>query len=272
MGQESSKSNKSEKEIDREEQEEDMEILIPTKKLKENLRNIHDKSQKKAILVSTGAMCPVHKMHVEIMNRAKEYLEFHHKKIVIAGYLSPSNDRYVTSKMNMKRISSISGKHRCEIARLSTRNSMWLDVSEWESAQKFFVDFPSVTKFICNHICENVIDKDEKENIEVYFVCGSDLVERTGMHEKFPPVLWCDGIISISRPESGKDKFQLQSRNDKLIHLEVDSEDISSSQVRDLMLQSKDITHLVGHDVVQYMKENNVTFQNLSEDQIKWHY
>lgn len=70
----------------------------PLEKLIKNLKNIKDSKQKKAVLIATGSFNPVHKMHINMFEIAKKYLENEHNYKVIAGFVSPSHDLYVKKK------------------------------------------------------------------------------------------------------------------------------------------------------------------------------
>ncbi|CAF1328249.1 unnamed protein product [Rotaria sordida] len=51
------------------------------------------------ILISTGAMNPIHRCHISNMIKTKQYLENIHDYNVIAGYISPTHDEYVQEKL-----------------------------------------------------------------------------------------------------------------------------------------------------------------------------
>jgi len=108
---------------------------IPLDKLLANWKKHSDESRPKAVLLCTGAYCPVHYMHIEMFEKAKKYLE-ERKYVVLAGYLSPSHDFYVEPKLARSGVTYIPSKHRIEIIRLATKNSDWLSESDWSALER----------------------------------------------------------------------------------------------------------------------------------------
>ena len=50
------------------------------------------------MLLSTGALNPVHLGHVAMFDRARDALESQHGFEVVGGFLSPSHDTYLSGK------------------------------------------------------------------------------------------------------------------------------------------------------------------------------
>ena len=56
-----------------------------------------------AVLVTTGALNPIHRGHVAAMEETKTFLEKERGMRVLAGWISPSHDLYVGPKMSSLR-------------------------------------------------------------------------------------------------------------------------------------------------------------------------
>mmetsp|Transcript_7575 Transcript_7575/g.10736 ORF Transcript_7575/g.10736 Transcript_7575/m.10736 type:complete len:131 (+) Transcript_7575:28-420(+) len=112
---------------------------------KEYKAAIEQRSQKPfCVLLSTGALCPIHRGHVDIMVRAKKAMEKHGYH-VLGGWLSPSHDLYVGPKMRAKKELFLDAKHRAECVELAVQDFDWLSVATWESRYPGrWPDFPEV--------------------------------------------------------------------------------------------------------------------------------
>lgn len=159
--------------------------LWPTSKLERNLRGFlegrgrEEADSQVAIMVTTGAMNPVHVGHVFMFESGKQYLESM-GITVVAGYLSPSHDSYVSSKMARLKTRCLSSQQRVACARLSVDSSDWLDVGYWESLgpHHSWPDFPEVMaacqQFYQAFCRERLARPDLLPRTKLYYVCGSD--------------------------------------------------------------------------------------------------
>jgi len=94
-----------------------------------------NETRKYAVLVATGSFCPIHKMHIKMFELAKSKLEENDEYYVVAGFLSPSSDIHVQSKLGQMYISEY---HRVTMGHLVVKDYDWITVSEWECRQNFF--------------------------------------------------------------------------------------------------------------------------------------
>lgn len=99
---------------------------------------------------------------------AKEYLELNYPVKVVAGYLSPSQDCYVSAKLKKLNFKNISAFHRLAMIQACVKDSDWLDTDSWEISQEEFVDYPEVLAEIREKINRHFPE------VEVYFLCGDD--------------------------------------------------------------------------------------------------
>ena len=125
-----------------------------------------DNDKELAILLTTGSLNPIHTGHADMMNFAKDELEKldNGKYTVIGGFMSPSHDKYVSTKG-----SYIRSNNRVEMIKLAVADSRWIECDEWECTQDDFVDYPQVCeafskeinsqpfkKKICEYIRSNI--------------------------------------------------------------------------------------------------------------------
>jgi Icc-related predicted phosphoesterase/nicotinic acid mononucleotide adenylyltransferase len=161
----------------------------PTDKLLTRLADLGDtaaESKARVVLLSTGAFNPVHIGHVKNMQRTKREME-KQGLVVIAGYLCPSGDLYVSNKMKSKKPSGMSlhkvyapASIRVQLTGLACADSDWLSCSCFEADKAPFIDFPEVLcelemfMFDSGYFRHNSGDK-------VVYVCGEDHYDTCGL-------------------------------------------------------------------------------------------
>jgi nicotinic acid mononucleotide adenylyltransferase len=128
-----------------------------------------EQAQKPAFLVSTGAFSPLHPGHLEMMEKAKAFLQSKGYQ-VIAGYLSPGHDEYIREKLGAaaipihKRIAFIQDQIS------SNPDYHWLRVDPWEGIfAPVAVNFTEVLWRL-----EQLIEAEYGRKTPVFYVCGGD--------------------------------------------------------------------------------------------------
>jgi nicotinic acid mononucleotide adenylyltransferase len=150
-------------------------VLTPVEKLKNNLKVRKDQKSdisRLTVFVSTGSYCPIHLAHIDIFEKAK-VLVFS----IVKGYISPSHESYVKSKLGPEYIPS---NHRLAMCQLAVKDSAWIDVSSWEIQQPFFVDFPTVIQNIENFLRSQF----PLYTLDVFYLCGADHAVRCRLHRR----------------------------------------------------------------------------------------
>ena len=200
--------------------------------LRIKLENPPLEGRRQAVLVSTGALCPI--------NIAAKYLCEKCQIDPLVGYISPSSDLFVSGKYKSN---SIHFEHRFEMARLAcnehnkTLGVIHIYPDSWEGHQPGFVNFPEVR----DHF-ETVLKKlFPTKNLLVLYVIGADLFMRNKLWDS-------SGYVVVSRPG-----FDI---------------DIKSSPKRDLYICSdQEYTKLLSSiDPVAFMEaiKNGQQIQNLT--------
>ena len=133
----------------------------------------HDGSSNCAVLLTTGALNPAHRGHVDALRRARRCLETQGGYTVIGGFVSPSHDSYVQTK--------VSGKdHAKAAARLALLEALiadeedltpWVSAAAWESSPKRsgWPDYPVVIDSL-----RATLDANGFSDITLFYCCGSD--------------------------------------------------------------------------------------------------
>jgi len=201
------------------------------------------KQREKVWLLTTGSFCPIHKDHIEMMISVKNFLESSVNYDVIGGYISPTHDCYVSSKMIYRGFPNISAKHRLKMIELllSEYTEKWIQASDWEMTRDRFYDFPEVY----SHFQKEFL----KQNIKLIYVCGADHAINCG--------LLSTQSMHVTVVQRGSKP--LYSGSPSVMIVSSSLSDKSSTEVRKLMTERKynELCEMVGPSVKDYIIGNN---------------
>jgi nicotinic acid mononucleotide adenylyltransferase len=204
--------------------------------------NIINNSKKPLILISTGAYCPPHKVHIQNFKICKKQIKTHN---LILGLISPSHDSYSSSKNPYPWNLPLK-------TRLNLLNSIIKEEEEenfiiadsWEGEQNGFINFPDVFKLRGDEI-KKIAKKILGIDIDFGFVMGADLVIRTHCMRIMIDI----GIlVVVNRPDWDNDivykmKEKLIKNKDKVIFICPEKNDfcdsMSSTIIRELFDEKK---------------------------------
>ena len=229
--------------------------------LKSQKSKILENLQKPLILISTGAYCPPHKVHIQNFKICKKQIKTHN---LILCLISPSHDSYSSSKNPYPWNLPLK-------TRLNLLNSIIKEENEenfiiadsWEGEKDGFIDFPNVFKYRgkeIKEIAKNILDID----IDFGFVMGADLVIRTHCMRIMSNI----GIlVVVNRPDWDNDfvlkmKDQLKENKDNVIFVYPDENDfcdaMSSTQIRELFMKKKfeDVMKYTSKECVQILEND----------------
>ncbi|KAF0979462.1 hypothetical protein FDP41_001805 [Naegleria fowleri] len=171
------------------------------------------------VLIATGGLNPPHKMHLQMLRQAQDYAENYYelrmqslcsKKLnkdlyekqlrpieVVGGFMSPSHDKYIHSKMAKYDYSkdgqkAYNANERLLLCELASQEDPFVSSYPWESMQSTFVSFSQVanclSEFLRSSECPLSILipqhpqtrtlQDSKSYLRVAFVMGADLILR----------------------------------------------------------------------------------------------
>jgi nicotinic acid mononucleotide adenylyltransferase len=118
------------------------------------------------VLLSTGGFFPVHRGHLEMMERARDAATAAGWSVV-GGYVSPAHDDYIRLKCGSVPVGVSQRLARAEQAIAATG---WLSIDPWEAlGRRVAVNYTDVTARLEAYLRAHVDDE-----IEVAFVCGGD--------------------------------------------------------------------------------------------------
>lgn len=236
------------------------EDTVPTQKFElwQNSSKNNEKSSNLAILVITGAFCPIHNMHIQMLEIAKDFMENSLKINVCAGFLSPSHQFYVAPKLARQGIEAWNSKDRFEMAKLACSSSSWISASSWEINQSDYVNPLKVAQNIHKFFKE----KYNKTNFSTFLVCGSDT--QLFFAELMPEFPETSGVIIVQRGNSTT--VPTPPENSKIFSLCSPTLELSSTEIRKKIMEGKDIANDVGPLVCEYISKNGLQITKYPED------
>ncbi|MBQ8780967.1 MAG: nicotinate (nicotinamide) nucleotide adenylyltransferase [Oscillospiraceae bacterium] len=196
-----------------------------------------------------GSFDPVHNGHVNMVRQMKEKAELD-EIIVMPTAISPF-------KKNMERRPA-SAADRLEMCRLAFSDFPFVTVSGYEIS----LNEVSYTVNTMRHFCELYPDD------RLFFIMGSDMLLSFDRWYCFKEILSMCTLLVASREDMESDIDRLYSKADelsqygtvKLIRTEV--YEMSSSLIREKIMNNQEITCYMPENVVKYIAENNVYTPN----------
>eukprot|EP00466_Bigelowiella_natans_P003033 jgi/Bigna1/86722/estExt_fgenesh1_pg.C_130064 len=217
--------------------------------------------QRYCVLLSTGALCPVHIGHVDMLVRAKVAME-KNGYTVLGGWLSPSHDSYVSGKLHGQFYAE--AKHRAQCVKLLLEEDFaWIKVSTWEcSVEGRWPDYPEVVGAAEANLHKQEFVRKSGKSIDIIYVCGEAHArkchwDKFGLRyggsrkNKGVAIVPRKGRKAVGNPS--KKVFAVEAVNEKM-------EDISSTKIRDAFAKGKyDVARdLIGGCVLRYCAEQEL--------------
>uniref|UniRef100_F6WRJ5 Nicotinamide-nucleotide adenylyltransferase n=1 Tax=Equus caballus TaxID=9796 RepID=F6WRJ5_HORSE len=114
------------------------------------------KSRIPVVLLACGSFNPITNMHLRLFEVARDHLHQTGMYQVIAGIISPVNDKYGKKDL-------VAARHRVAMARLALQTSDWIRVDPWESEQ---VQWLETVKVLRHHHRELLRSLPQKEGLD----------------------------------------------------------------------------------------------------------
>jgi len=235
----------------------------PVAKLQVALRRLEaNRPHKFAVILSTGAMNPVHLAHIQMLHKGRERLE-EAGYTVVGAWISPSHDGYVQPKAKTMQTIGLSDKFRLEVARRVSLEDPLVSVGSWEAEKEgHWPDFPVVCKALAKDLRTSV-ESEMKclSEVEVFYVCGADHAVKCDILRGLDP---CRGIGVVVVPRPGQDLPELPEDSDEdlvFIAKPVDGDltNLSSSKIRDALerLDLKFVKSAMGEVASRFLLDPN---------------
>lgn len=163
--------------------------MWPLSKIAKKLDSVGGKPPKAgyAVLVTTGAMNPPHRGHLQLLRQAHERLEAH-GYCVLGAWMSPSHDGYVQPKAKSLGTPGLSAPFRLEAAERTAADDDIVSVGRWEATfPGLWPDFPKVHQELKEHLAK--VELLNGLEISVFYACGTDHAEKCGLYRGRMPVV-----------------------------------------------------------------------------------
>jgi nicotinic acid mononucleotide adenylyltransferase len=142
-------------------------LLTPFQIAKDNIAKLPNPNCKKAIILTTGSFAPVHIGHIAMMENARKSVEFLGYN-VIAGYMSPSHDSYVSQKDEGK--AKMHALKRIQLLETAVQSKGWIQIDPWESLyNRVAINFTDVICYL-----EDYFRLHLQEEVVVFYTFGTD--------------------------------------------------------------------------------------------------
>lgn len=142
-----------------------------------------------------------------------------------------------------------SNEDRYNMLSIVTNKYSNLSVSEYELSNEISYTYKTLDYF-----------KNKYSNDTIYFICGADNLDYIDTWKNGKYILNNYNIIAINRGEYNTQKIlnNYSKYNAKIIVCNLESINISSTNIREKINNNEDIKDLIDIDVSNYIKENNL--------------
>ncbi|CAG8467198.1 19197_t:CDS:1 [Dentiscutata erythropus] len=253
---------------------------ISIKKLLKNLSN--PLSKPPAVLLISGSFNPVHLKHIHILEVAKKYLENQYE--IVGGYISPFSNDYVQETNPDE---AIPLKERLEMIQIVIDKSSWIEINESLTSNNS-ADCNLIITTLSDYLNENNQIKEilKEKQLEVIYVCGSDLIkkyypkEQLKNLENFKVIIikryfkeeevqnqknqdWTDEYRKVLA-EFYKDKWNDFEKNNVIFIDQNQNENdpdikISSTKIREIYIEKDSSWEKMCHpEITEYIKKNKI--------------
>ena len=194
----------------------------------------------KKIGIYGGSFSPPHHGHLSAAKQFIEELSLD-ELLIMPSHISPHK---VTDP-------TLTSRHRYEMAKIAFKDLPRVTVSDYE-IQKGDVSYTAST---LSHFA--------KEG-ELYFLCGTDMFLTLSRWYR-PDIIFKNATIVLASRENGKEAEILTAKKAyekdfgaRIIILNNEVLEISSTEVRQALKQEKDVSRYLSHDVEVYIREHNL--------------
>lgn len=145
------------------------------------------------VLLTTGAMNPMHRGHVSMLEKTARQLSDVYGKVVVGAFISPSHDLYLEGKFRGKPGSYLPSAQRLALCRAGCDDHPLVAVSSWEcSVSGRWPDFPEVAQ-----AAEVALGTQfPRVPIKLIYCCGDDHAVKCCLHSGLTSTI---GVCVVTR-------------------------------------------------------------------------
>ena len=188
-----------------------------------------------------GSFNPPHKMHKAI---AHNLIKDHYVDKII---FVPTGIKY-KYKSNL-----LNDKVRFNMLNLMCKNNKKLEVSDYELKNRVVYTYETLNYF-----------KEKYKDDDIYFICGTDNLSYIDRWKNGLEILKNNKLLVIKRNGDDLKKIleKYKDYNDNIIITNIKENEISSTKIREMIYNNKEVDEYLEDRVYSYIKKNRLYIMN----------
>ena len=190
-----------------------------------------------------GTFNPIHLAHLYIAYEAKETLNLDKVIFMVAGNLP-----------HKKESSVIDSNYRYDMVKMAIKDYPGFEISDYEIKKQGYSYTYETLKYL----------KGDEGDVEVFFIAGADSLMDIEKWKNPELVLSNCTFVAFNRGEYNKETLEVQKKklqdkyNSNIILLDISNLDISSSMIRERIINGKRVDFFMHEKVMKYIEQNNL--------------
>lgn len=194
-----------------------------------------------------GTFNPIHLAHLYIAYEAKETLNLDKVIFMVAG-----------NPPHKKESQVIDSNYRYDMVKMAIKDYSGFEISDYEIQKQGYSYTYETLKYL----------KGDEGDVEVFFIAGADSLMDIEKWKNPELVLSNCTFVAFNRGDYSKEileekKKKLQDKyNSNIILLDISNLDISSSMIRERIMNGKRVDFFMPDNVIEYIEKNNLYREN----------
>lgn len=190
-----------------------------------------------------GTFNPIHLAHLYIAYEAKETLNLDKVIFMVAG-----------NPPHKKQSPVIDSSYRYDMVKMAIQDYSGFEISDYEIQKQGYSYTYETLKYL----------KGYEEDVEVFFIAGADSLMDIEKWKNPELVLSNCTFVAFNRGEYNKETLEKQKKklqnkyNSNIILLDISNLDISSSMIRERIINGKRVDFFMPEKVMEYIEQNNL--------------
>lgn len=190
-----------------------------------------------------GTFNPIHLAHLYIAYEAKEALNLDKVIFMVAGNPPHKKDSPV-----------IDSNYRYDMVKMAIKDYPGFEISDYEIKKQGYSYTYETLKYL----------KGDEGDVEVFFIAGADSLMDIEKWKNPELVLSNCTFVAFNRGEYNKETLEVQKKklqdkyNSNIILLDISNLDISSSMIRERIINGKRVDFFMHEKVMKYIEQNNL--------------
>ena len=194
-----------------------------------------------------GTFNPIHLAHLYIAYEAKEALNLDKVIFMVAGNPPHKTEANV-----------IDSNYRYDMVEMAIKDYSGFEISDYEIQKQGYSYTYETLKYL----------KGDEGDIEVFFIAGADSLMDIEKWKNPELVLSNCTFVAFNRGDYSKETLEEQKKkledkyNSNIILLDISNLDISSSMIRERIMNGKRVDFFMPDNVIEYIEKNNLYREN----------